>query len=165
MEIPTPDSYRLAADSITPGVCVARVLLLKDRDRRWMPAVYRESQCCGKVEDYAELGICNKHASQLVKFAETANFGAWNGLVTEEPPVWCHMLGTDWATDKHLKWLGDDAPSNKMMLCGIHLDVVCPHCRKTMRSDNFKRHLKTHGVVTVKAAIDVSRVKELLAAK
>lgn len=100
---PDAAAYRMAETDIDTTCCVARVLLPQGKDKRYRPAVYVETQCRGKLKEGCEL--CEKHQSQVDLFVETDKHGAWNGMVTEEPPAWCHMLGTAWA--EKTKWVGD----------------------------------------------------------
>jgi hypothetical protein len=99
--VPTAASYRLIPSDIDHSTCVARVMKDGvDDDKRWKPAVYREHQCGGDLVEGSDLcSGCNKRAE---KAAETGKHGAWNGRVSEDPPSWCHMLGTAWAAK--CKW-------------------------------------------------------------
>jgi len=100
---PDVAAYRMAPESIDESTCVGRKLD-GGEDKRWKPAVYRESQCGKALKDGCDL--CTTCAGREEKFAETSKAGAWNGRVTEEPPAWCHMLGTTWGDEKSPKWLG-----------------------------------------------------------
>jgi chemotaxis protein histidine kinase CheA len=100
---PDAAAYRMADTDTDTSCCVARVLLPQGKDKRYRPAVYVETQCRGKLKEGCEL--CEKHQGQVDLFVETDKHGAWNGMVTEEPPAWCHMLGTTWA--EKTKWVGD----------------------------------------------------------
>ena len=99
--VPTAAAYRLSSDDIDSSVCVGRVF--SDEDKRWKPSVLRESQCGKPVEDGSD--ICSGCSKRSEKAAESGKHGAWNGRVTEEPPSWCHMLGTAWAAK--CKWNPD----------------------------------------------------------
>ncbi len=101
--VPTAAAYRLNPADIDSSICVGRVF--SDEDKRWKPSVLRESQCGKEVEDGSD--ICSGCSKRSEKAAETGKHGAWNGRVTEEPPSWCHMLGTAWAAK--CKWNPDGA--------------------------------------------------------
>ena len=102
--VPTAASYRLAPSDIDDSVCVGRVMKDGvDDDKRWKPAVYREHQCGGALVEGSDL--CSGCSKRSEKAAETGKHGAWNGRVTEDPPSWCHMLGTAWASK--CKWNPD----------------------------------------------------------
>jgi hypothetical protein len=99
--VPTAAAYRLNPSDIDTSVCVGR--LFSDEDKRWKPSVLRESQCGKAVVDGSD--ICSGCSKRSEKAAETGKHGAWNARVTEEPPSWCHMLGTAWAAK--CKWNPD----------------------------------------------------------
>jgi hypothetical protein len=101
---PSEDAYRV--EEVAEGVCQGR--RFSDPDKRWKPAVYREIQCGGAVK---EDGLCETCARRLQKYAADPKPGPWLGLITEEPPGWCHMLGTDWALEKNPVWRGVDTGS------------------------------------------------------
>jgi hypothetical protein len=103
---PSADSYRLKEDDIDYTVCVGRVLSEDPtcKDRRWKPAIYRESQCSAEVD--GECDLCKTCQRRLEKYAEDPKPGAWTGRVTEDPPGWVHMLDTEWAEAKKPKWMG-----------------------------------------------------------
>jgi len=96
---PEPSYYRLKAADIKPANCLARRLC--DEDRRWCPRVYFEKQCNRRpVEGDPLCSGCKD-----VHDRETALGGTikrWQGLITEEPPAPCRMLGTEWAAK--CKW-------------------------------------------------------------
>jgi len=107
---PEASEYRLPEEEIQEGVCIGRILNETEasKDRRWYPAVYREIQCGGELADGEEL--CAKCSRRQDKFAETSKHGHWNGIVTEDPPEWCHMLGSAcWAEERKPRWLGEGA--------------------------------------------------------
>ena len=101
---PEASEYRLPEGEIHEGVCVGRIMNETEasKDRRWSPAVYREIQCGGELADGEEL--CTTCSRRQDKFAETSKPGPWNGIVTEDPPEWCHMLGTAWAEERKPRW-------------------------------------------------------------
>lgn len=101
--VPTAASYRMNPSDIDHSVCVGRILREDDKDKRWKPAVYREHQCCKAVNTGSDL--CSGCNSRQEKAAETGKHGAWNGRITEDPPSWCHMLGT--AVSAKCKWNPD----------------------------------------------------------
>ena len=114
--IPTEADYRLRPADIRLDVCVGRTLK-GNEDKRWSPAIYRETQCGGKIE---EDGLCTRCLKKAAKGAAAAAADAavtpsWSGRVTEEPFRWQHMLGTAWAVHAvqtgKLKWLGSDSAS------------------------------------------------------
>jgi len=95
---PTPESYRLAGHDA--DLCLARKEPPQGSDKdgwdkRWSPSVYYERQCKNKPEDGEE--ICAGCAATKAKEEETGKFKKWHGVVTEDPPAWTHMLGTEWA--------------------------------------------------------------------
>jgi hypothetical protein len=101
---PSAEDYRLKEEEINADTCQAR-RLNGGEDKRWKPAVYRESQCGGKTVEGSNLcEICTRRLQRYV--AAPSPKADWTGLVTEEPLDWVHMLGTDWATGKPPKWLG-----------------------------------------------------------
>ena len=101
---PDASDYRVDPDSIDEEVCIGRNLK-GGEDKRWKPAVYRESQCGGKRVEGSDL--CSKCSKREEKAAENpAKPGDWNGRITEEPDDWVHMLGTTWAEEKGCKFLG-----------------------------------------------------------
>ena len=100
---PEVAAYRMMGIAIDVSICVARKLD-GGEDKRWKPTVYRESQCGKPLKNGCDL--CTTCDGREEKFATSAKPGAWNGRVTEEPPAWCHMLGTTWADDKSPKWMG-----------------------------------------------------------
>lgn len=106
--IPTAAAYRLSPELIDHTVCVGRVLSEEHKDIRWKPAAYLEKQCGKDVITGTNLcSICTKRQE---KAAESGKHGAWNGRVTEDPPPWCHMLGTAYAAK--CKWTGGDDASS-----------------------------------------------------
>jgi len=117
--IPTEADYRLRPADIRLDVCVGRTLK-GNEDKRWSPAIYRETQCGGKIE---EDGLCTRCLKKAAKGAAAAaadaavtpTYYGWSGRVTEEPFRWQHMLGTAWAVHAaqtgKLKWLGSDSAS------------------------------------------------------
>ena len=92
---PDASEYRIDPSSIDETVCVARSL--KDgEDKRFKPAIYRESQCGKKQVEGGDLcAICEKREALCAE--NPAKPGHWNGRITEEPGDWVHMLGTAWA--------------------------------------------------------------------
>jgi hypothetical protein len=92
---PEASEYRIDPSSIDETVCVARSL--KDgEDKRFKPAIYRESQCGKKQVEGSDLcAICEKREALCAE--NPAKPGHWNGRITEEPGDWVHMLGTAWA--------------------------------------------------------------------
>jgi chemotaxis protein histidine kinase CheA len=103
-DAPDADAYRIPEEEIKDDVCNARRFNETDasKDRRWKPAIYRELQCGNPL---AEDGLCKVCAARREKFAAdpTPKIG-WLGRLTEEPPEWCHMLGTSWADEKKPVW-------------------------------------------------------------
>jgi len=108
-ETPTSASYRIPTASINHSLCVGRSLK-GGADKRWSPIVYRESQCASPLVPGSDLCLtCSKRAE---KFAETSDKKDWNGRVTEEPPGWAHMLGTEWAAGKKMKFSSSEVVSD-----------------------------------------------------
>ena len=104
---PSADAYRLAEDTIDMSTCLGRRFNETDtsKDKRWKPAVYRELQCGAAVADDCDL--CKTCQRRMEKFAEDPKPAVgWLGRVTEDPPDWAHMLGTEWAETKKPKWTG-----------------------------------------------------------
>ena len=111
-EAPDAAAYRLPAEEIKEGVCMARALCTdKEADHRWSIAIYREHQCGGAVVEDTDL--CETCTRRQEAYTAAPKAGKWHGLITEEPLPWMHMLGTAWATAKiaegKLKWRGGDA--------------------------------------------------------
>jgi hypothetical protein len=100
----TPDFYRLRPTEIDHTKCAGRKLRADTEDKRWAPCVKPEFQCSGPVVFGSDL--CASCISHQHNHRVTGNTtGTWNGRVTEEPPAWCHMLGTAWAAK--CKWRPD----------------------------------------------------------
>jgi chemotaxis protein histidine kinase CheA len=104
---PEASEYRLPEGEIQESVCIGR--LFSEPDKRWSPHVYREVQCGGELADGEEL--CTTCSRRQDKFAETSKPGPWNGIVTEDPPEWAHMLGSAWADERKPRWRGEGADS------------------------------------------------------
>jgi hypothetical protein len=94
-KVPVPADYRVKR--IEASLCAGRALFDVDacKDKRWSKQVYYEYQCVRAPQ--AGNDLCRVCEARLERFAETGTFGAWNGRITEEPPAWTHMLGTEWA--------------------------------------------------------------------
>ena len=104
---PSAEDYRLKEEEINADTCLGRRLNESSscKDKRWKPAVYREFQCGGKTVEGSNL--CETCTRRLQKYVEAPKAGTgWDGLVTEEPLDWMHMLGTAWALEKQPKWVG-----------------------------------------------------------
>jgi len=89
---PEPSHYRIKPADIKHANCLAR--RLGEEDRRWSPYVYYEKQCIRRPLD-GDGGVCS--GCKEVRDRETALGGTikrWHGLITEEPPAACRMLGT-----------------------------------------------------------------------
>jgi hypothetical protein len=118
---PDASAYRISAEEIQEGVCVARVLYSGGRgcDRRWSPAIYQEFQCGAPLEEgtEGEEDLCAKCAAHLAAYADGAVAWKkhWFGRLTEEPLDWIPMLGTEWAETRlasgKLKWRGEGGDS------------------------------------------------------
>jgi hypothetical protein len=106
---PSAASYRMKEEDIDHAVCVGRVLK-GGEDKRWKPAIYREFQCGKAPEDGCD--ICKTCQTRLEKYAEEPKPGDWTGRVTEEPPGWLHMLGTEWADARKPVWKGEGAAAS-----------------------------------------------------
>ena len=102
---PDASAYRLDAADIDESTCMARSLD-GGEDKRWAPTVYREKQCGKDVVEGSDL--CATCTARLARFAEDPKGmrSKWFARVTEEPPSFAHMLGTQWAADKPPKWRG-----------------------------------------------------------
>ena len=100
---PSAEDYRLKEEEISADTCLGR-RLKGGEDKRWKPAVYRETQCGGKNVEGSNL--CETCTRRLEKYVAAPKAGDWTGIVTEEPLDWMHMLGTAWAADKQPKWIG-----------------------------------------------------------
>jgi len=100
---PSAEDYRLKEEEIKIDTCLGR-RLKGGEDKRWKPAVYRETQCGGKNVEGSNL--CETCTNRLEKYVAAPKAGDWTGLVTEDPLDWVHMLGTAWAMDKQPKWIG-----------------------------------------------------------
>jgi hypothetical protein len=108
---PSAAAYRIPA--VKAGCCVGRRVY---PDHRWSVKVYGETQCERTVVEGSD--ICVSCATHLERFTRNGgpdggNSFNWHGRVTEEPPCWLHMLGTEWAAQatvrqsQRLVWLGD----------------------------------------------------------
>jgi len=105
-DAPDASEYRVPAADIDESVCVGRVLK-GGEDKRWSPIIYRERQCCGKVEEGSDL--CATCSRREEKYGETGVKSGWAGRITEEPFDETHMLGTAWADKKKPRFLGAEA--------------------------------------------------------
>ncbi len=117
-DAPTAGAYRLSAAEIDESVCLGRRFneTGASKDKRWKPAVYRETQCGKSVVEGSDLcAVCARRQEKFAaeEDAEKAPKIGWLDRVTEEPPEWCHMLGTAWADEKKPKWLGADATGSE----------------------------------------------------
>lgn len=93
-EQPTAAAYRLTPDQIDTTVCVGRTVW--DADKRWKPQIHRERQCGGAVVEGSDLCAACIHYCEEHSVKDTpSKHSRWNGRVTEEPPSWCPMLGTE----------------------------------------------------------------------
>jgi len=103
MEVPTAAEYRLRAHEIDTTVCAGR-RIKGGEDKRWKPAVYRESQCRRPVAEGSDL--CARCVAKEAKYLADPNPRTdWTGRVTEEPLPWVHMLGTEWDLSKKPKFI------------------------------------------------------------
>jgi hypothetical protein len=111
-ELPEAADYRLPAEEIQTGVCMARTT--PRGDKRWSVELLFEGQCAKETVEEGDL--CETCARRAEAYAAAPKPGKWNGLVTEEPPSWMHMLGTAWATQARdsgkLKWRGEDGAAS-----------------------------------------------------
>jgi hypothetical protein len=111
----TAADYRLPPGDIDASLCLGRRLGPDGGDKDWFPAVYIEAQCDKKpVAGSTLCKTCqgrkdafNYWSGVGIKIKSNSLAGQWNGLITEAPPPWCHMLGTAWA--EKVKWRGDAA--------------------------------------------------------
>lgn len=102
---PDASAYRLDASAIRADGCQGRSLD-GGQDKRWKPAVYRESQCGGARKEGCDLcAKCHARAEKAAAGSDPAKIG-WNGRISEAPPSWSRMLGTAWADGAEPKWLG-----------------------------------------------------------
>jgi hypothetical protein len=130
--VPCAASYRIKPEDIDHTVCVGRVMKDGvDDDKRWKPAVYRERQCGAAVDDGCDM--CSGCTKRSEKAAETGKHGAWNGRVTEEPPAWCHMLGTAWAAK--CKWNPDGDSASVASAHSSHAEKMDAAAKKGAKVD------------------------------
>jgi len=95
---PVAADYRVNSSSINDSVCLGR-RIKGGEDKRWKPAVYRESQCGAAVVEGSDL--CTKCQGRSEKYdADPTPKADWTGRINEEPLDWVHMLGTPWALAK-----------------------------------------------------------------
>jgi histone H1/5 len=99
---PDESEYRFPEEDVDHTTCVGR--RFTQEDKRWKPAVFGETQCGKAVKEGCDL--CTTCANRLERYAAAPKPGPWLGRITEEPPSWAHMLGTDWAAEKEPKWRG-----------------------------------------------------------
>jgi len=116
--MPDAAAYRMPSLSIDASKCIARVFneTSASKDKRYKPAVYRELQCSNAHADGSDM--CLTCTKRLAKYAEAPGKGPWLHRLTEEPPSWCHMLGTSWADDKKPKWLSTASSSSASVVSG-----------------------------------------------
>ena len=133
--IPTAAAYRVREADINTATCVGRRII--EMDKRWKPAVFRENQC-GKPTLHGS-DMCAVCSRRLEKFATNglkANGDSWMwaGRITEEPPGWIHMLGTEWAAIKKPKWVGAAAEEGSVSVSDDETTVsVVTHSGKDLR--------------------------------
>jgi hypothetical protein len=161
--VPTAASYRMLSSDIDHSTCLARVMKDGvDDDKRWKPAVYREHQCGKDVASGSDL--CSGCIGRQDKAAATGKHGHWNGRVTEDPPSWCHMLGTAWSAK--CKWNPDGASESA--------SVASSHSSTTEKMDAKKEAAaakkeaaaaKKAEAATKKAAKDAEKAAKAAAPK
>ena len=100
----TNDMGRMNPGDIKHDLCMARDLP-DDTIPGYVPAVYREKQCKFKKKVGDLCTRCNKAFEKSKALGEDfqchkAGHGRWFGLITDDPPPTCHMLGTAWAKKK-----------------------------------------------------------------
>jgi hypothetical protein len=106
---PDASHYRLRPEDIDETVCVGRIMSETDKDRRWAPVIYFEKQCGKAIVIDGLCSMCCARRSLYEEYStETGRMKTWNGVVTEEPPAWTHMLGTKWAQRKQPRWVGGE---------------------------------------------------------
>jgi chromosome segregation ATPase len=116
-EAPGPLAYRLAPADINYGVdrCRGRLFPDESYDRRWEPAVGREAQCGGRVdEDF----LCSRCLHNLARWRESCgtaerrgNNQDWWGRVDDPMPRRAPTLGTAWAEEVKPTWKPVAAPA------------------------------------------------------
>ena len=103
---PPESAYRMDPASIVDGVCMARKVVCPDK--RWTIAIYAESQC-GSTR-VAGTDLCAGCIEKKAKYDACPSYHSWNGMITEPPLDWQHMLGTAWAVQNmasgRLRWMG-----------------------------------------------------------
>jgi len=109
---PTEQAYRIAA--VDKKRCVGRILTEGAKDTRWTKHIYYEGQCIRLPQ--AGSDICGVCAGRAERMRITGKHGPWNGRVTEDPPAWCHMLGTAWAVG--VRWLFGGAAEGESNAAG-----------------------------------------------
>ncbi len=117
---PAAAAYRIPA--VIAGGCVGRRVY---PDHRWSVKVYGETQCARTVVEGSDICVsCAAHQERFTRNGgpDGGNSFNWHGRVTEEPPCWLHMLGTEWAAQaavrqsQRLVWLGDITPEERTRL-------------------------------------------------
>ena len=133
---PVASAYRLRPEEIRHDVCISRRIDDTDssRDRRWKPMIYREYQCGGTV---VSDGLCKTCLRR--KAAYTGKPGVWHGLITEEPPSWMHMLGTEWAAAKPPVWTGSVGSSDASSVASATSGEEVKAAQKALRDAEKER--------------------------
>lgn len=103
---PPESVYRMDPATIVEGVCMARKVVCPDK--RWTIAIYAESQCGSTPVGGTDL--CAGCIEKKAKYDACPSYHSWNGMITEPPLDWQHMLGTAWAVQNmasgRLRWMG-----------------------------------------------------------
>lgn len=116
--VPNVAAYRIKEEAIDHSTCLGRVMGPEGGDKRWYPAIYRESQCGKKV--IAGSTLCTTCARREAKWADAdiqvALKHHWCGRVTEPVSDYQHTAGTSWAAgllEGHERpvWIGEAAAS------------------------------------------------------
>ena len=153
---PCAADYRLSHDSIDHSLCLGR-RLDNGEDKRWKPIIYRESQCSSKQ---TEGSLCKSCHNRQAKYVETGKPGPWNGLITEEPPSWCHMLGSLWAMEKNVKFNGAAASGTETPASETATETVVPEQMPVAAPAPTKSDAKASEKASEKAAAKAAKEAE-----
>jgi len=165
---PAATAYRLLSSAIDHSVCVGRSLgdATHDcRDRRWKPIIFREMQCGGARADGSDLcSKCHRRCEKASSGADPAKTG-WNGRVTEAPPAWTRMLGTEWAERTQPKWLGVAPAEDAASVGSADSGSVKEEMPAATETPAASKSAKLTEKVAAKAAAKAAKEAEKVAAK
>ena len=120
--IPGIREYRFPVWDIDMSTCSGRAFKEDSKDTRWKPHIFRESQCGRQLVAGSDLCLFCTTRKEKADEADTDVAKAklqWNGLITEEPPTWTHMLGTAWAEKSNPVFTAEEDPT------AAEIDELC----------------------------------------